>query len=268
MHREAGRWFDDAEIYRWFGENLNRVREPSLRHYVRARELKAAGMDWTAVLATEDENKCAGLPLRFWRVPSTAAPRRGSRRSSRRAAGAGRPYSTTGGGSKAGERPRKADRFRFIVGRTFSDQRSGRQRTGSWMRRNQPSWCRARCERSCCRSWSAEPRRRSRLKPEASTFLSPRSSNAGSRGDRRRTPSGLTARTSWTSSSSSGSAGPTNRPGSSRSPSPKSKPSAIRWSLSPRPPRPSTAGSRACPHSTSTFRGWPPSSGCYFVPGP
>ena len=34
VHREAGRWFDDAEIYRWFGENLHRVREPSLRHYV------------------------------------------------------------------------------------------------------------------------------------------------------------------------------------------------------------------------------------------
>jgi len=41
VHREAGRWFDDAEIYPWFGENLHRVREPSLRHYVRAKELKA-----------------------------------------------------------------------------------------------------------------------------------------------------------------------------------------------------------------------------------
>ena len=37
VHREAGRWFDDGEIYAWFGENLHRVREPSLRHYVRAR---------------------------------------------------------------------------------------------------------------------------------------------------------------------------------------------------------------------------------------
>jgi len=37
------------------------VREPSLRHYVRARELKAAGMDWTAVLAAEDENWRARL---------------------------------------------------------------------------------------------------------------------------------------------------------------------------------------------------------------
>jgi hypothetical protein len=30
--------------YQWFAANLHRVREPSMRHYVRARELKAAGM--------------------------------------------------------------------------------------------------------------------------------------------------------------------------------------------------------------------------------
>ncbi len=41
----------------WFAANLHRVREPSMRHYVRARELKAAGMDWTEVLAAEAENK-------------------------------------------------------------------------------------------------------------------------------------------------------------------------------------------------------------------
>src|SRR5437868_4823961 len=57
VHRKAGTWFDDAEIYDWFGRNLHRVREPSLRHYVRARELKAAGMDWTEVLAAEAENR-------------------------------------------------------------------------------------------------------------------------------------------------------------------------------------------------------------------
>ena len=37
------------------------MREPSLRHYVRARELKAAGMDWTEVLAAEAENRRARL---------------------------------------------------------------------------------------------------------------------------------------------------------------------------------------------------------------
>ena len=61
VHQQAGRWFDDQEIYQWFAANLHRVREPSLRHYVRARELKAAGMDWTEVLAAEAENPRARL---------------------------------------------------------------------------------------------------------------------------------------------------------------------------------------------------------------
>jgi hypothetical protein len=42
-----------------FTANLHRVREPSLRHYVRARELKAAHMDWTEVLAEEAERVVA-----------------------------------------------------------------------------------------------------------------------------------------------------------------------------------------------------------------
>jgi hypothetical protein len=61
VHAQAGKWFDDKEIYDWFAANLHRVREPSLRHYVRARELKAAGMDWTDVLAAEAENPRARL---------------------------------------------------------------------------------------------------------------------------------------------------------------------------------------------------------------
>jgi hypothetical protein len=61
VHAQAGRWFDDREIYEWFAANLHMVREPSLRHYVRAKELKAAGMDWTEVLAGEEENPRARL---------------------------------------------------------------------------------------------------------------------------------------------------------------------------------------------------------------
>ena len=61
VHAQAGKWFDDREVYEWFAANLHRVREPSLRHYVRARELKAAGMDWTGVLAAEEENARARL---------------------------------------------------------------------------------------------------------------------------------------------------------------------------------------------------------------
>ena len=56
VHRKAGTWFDDREVYEWFAKNLHRVREPSMRHYVRAKELKAAGMDWTDVLAVKPRN--------------------------------------------------------------------------------------------------------------------------------------------------------------------------------------------------------------------
>jgi hypothetical protein len=42
-------------------QNLHRVREPSLRLHVRAKQLKAAQMDWTEVLASEAENRRARL---------------------------------------------------------------------------------------------------------------------------------------------------------------------------------------------------------------
>ena len=57
VHAQAGEWFKDDEIYAWFGANLHRMREPSFRHYVRARELKAAGMNWKEVLKVEAENR-------------------------------------------------------------------------------------------------------------------------------------------------------------------------------------------------------------------
>jgi hypothetical protein len=57
VHKKAGEWFTDPEIYTWFGENLHRMSKPSFRHYVRARELKSAGMDWKDVLAAHPENK-------------------------------------------------------------------------------------------------------------------------------------------------------------------------------------------------------------------
>ena len=73
VHAQAGRWFDDEEIYEWFAKNLHRVRQPSLRHYVRARELKAAGMDWTDVLAAEDENPRARLAAELLASPAYAS---------------------------------------------------------------------------------------------------------------------------------------------------------------------------------------------------
>ena len=80
VHAQAGKWFDDEEIYGWFASNLHRVREPSLRHYVRAKELKAAGMDWTEVLAEEESRTGErGLRLRSWecRLRQHGGARRG-----------------------------------------------------------------------------------------------------------------------------------------------------------------------------------------------
>ena len=59
VHRKTGEWFGDEDIYRWFGENLHLVSEPSMRQYLRAAELKRAGMDWMQIvpLAPEDQRQ-------------------------------------------------------------------------------------------------------------------------------------------------------------------------------------------------------------------
>jgi len=90
VHRHAGQWFADKEIYDWVGANLHRVREPSLRHYVRAAELKAAGLDWTAVLAVEPDNPRARLAAEL--LASAAHPGNNAR---------ARAFVAQGGGCRA-----------------------------------------------------------------------------------------------------------------------------------------------------------------------
>jgi hypothetical protein len=70
VHQQAGRWFDDAQIYRWFGEHLHLIVEPSLRHYVRAAELKRAGLDWTQALPLTWMSSKAVLVMRLRADPS------------------------------------------------------------------------------------------------------------------------------------------------------------------------------------------------------
>ena len=53
VHREVRTWFDDDEIYDWFGRHLSLVVSPSMRQYVRTAELKAAGLDWQAMVLQE-----------------------------------------------------------------------------------------------------------------------------------------------------------------------------------------------------------------------
>ena len=58
VHKKTGEWFtEDADIYEWFGENLHLVKEPSMRTYLRAAELKRAGMDWMDIVPLAPENQ-------------------------------------------------------------------------------------------------------------------------------------------------------------------------------------------------------------------
>ena len=79
--------------------------QPSLRHYVRARELKAAGMDWTEILAAEgDDNRRARLAAELLASDAYDSIEARVRRSSSRGEGAGRRSITTNEGSPGAAR--------------------------------------------------------------------------------------------------------------------------------------------------------------------
>jgi hypothetical protein len=46
VHHRVAKWFDDDEIYAFIGDHLALLPFASMRHYVNARELKLARMDW------------------------------------------------------------------------------------------------------------------------------------------------------------------------------------------------------------------------------
>ncbi|HEV3446449.1 MAG TPA: hypothetical protein VG099_17530 [Gemmataceae bacterium] len=50
VHTRTAAWFWDQDIYEFVGERLHLLREPSMRHYVAAWELKQAGLDWPSLL--------------------------------------------------------------------------------------------------------------------------------------------------------------------------------------------------------------------------
>ena len=53
VHQQVGQWFDDPHIYEWFGDHLHLIPNPSMRNYVRAKELQASGINWVAHLLSE-----------------------------------------------------------------------------------------------------------------------------------------------------------------------------------------------------------------------
>jgi hypothetical protein len=53
VHRQVCQWFSDAEILEWFEAHLHLVHRPSMRHYVRAAELKKAGLNWMQAILSD-----------------------------------------------------------------------------------------------------------------------------------------------------------------------------------------------------------------------
>lgn len=50
IHQQAGRWFDDDEVFAFIGAHLAFIQDLSFRTYVRIAELKRAGFDWRELL--------------------------------------------------------------------------------------------------------------------------------------------------------------------------------------------------------------------------
>jgi hypothetical protein len=53
VHRQVAEWFWDPDIFNWFGDHLHLVHNPSMRHYLRAAELKQAGLPWVQAIQSD-----------------------------------------------------------------------------------------------------------------------------------------------------------------------------------------------------------------------
>ena len=53
VHDQVTQWFGDQEILDWFGRHLHLIHRPSMRHYVRAAELKQAGLNWMQAILSD-----------------------------------------------------------------------------------------------------------------------------------------------------------------------------------------------------------------------
>lgn len=61
IHRQVAKWFWDQQVFDWFGEHLHLITNLSMRQYVRASELKSAGMDWVKALLSDSISEKAML---------------------------------------------------------------------------------------------------------------------------------------------------------------------------------------------------------------
>ena len=53
VHSQVSQWFGDQEILNWFERHLHLIHRPSMRHYVRAAELKDAGLNWMNAILSD-----------------------------------------------------------------------------------------------------------------------------------------------------------------------------------------------------------------------
>lgn len=54
VHRKVAEWFWDQDVHDWFGQFLHLIPNLSMRHYVRATELKASGLDWVKMIVSDE----------------------------------------------------------------------------------------------------------------------------------------------------------------------------------------------------------------------
>ena len=53
VHRQVAEWFWDADVFAWLGEHLHLIPNLSMRHYVRATELKKSNLDWVRIILAD-----------------------------------------------------------------------------------------------------------------------------------------------------------------------------------------------------------------------
>lgn len=65
VHRKVAEWFWDQQVFDWFADHLHLIPELSMRHYIRAFELKLTGIDWVKTILSDSIPEKALLVARI-----------------------------------------------------------------------------------------------------------------------------------------------------------------------------------------------------------
>ena len=74
VHRVAADWFPDKEVYDFIGEWLPFIPDLSMRDYVKARQIKRAGLDWQTLLHRQWKSSRLARVAALRADPATTAP--------------------------------------------------------------------------------------------------------------------------------------------------------------------------------------------------